>query len=152
MSRSALRYGLYAWWLPEGRPASLDPDPFEGLIHPDDLQTAIAVAPLHKLLVHVGSENDYLILRYGRYVFRAKASDLWKPKAGEGFLVGDEVDVLPRGGRNTPKRGIIHAMGWHFRQDRPVYGITVDGRPLKKNYAGEDLQRVHCDDEGIFPV
>jgi hypothetical protein len=139
MSRSALRYGLYPWWIPAWRTVDVARDPFEDLVHPHDLQTAIAVVPLHKLLVNVGSENDYLILRYGCYVFRAKPSDLWQPKAGEGFLVDDEVDVLPRGGRNTPKRGIIHAMGWHFRQDRPVYRITVDGKLLKKEYKGEDL-------------
>lgn len=139
MRRSALEYGLYAWWIPASRPHGLVPDSFDGLVHPDDLLTAIAVDPLHKLLVKVGIENDYLILRYGRYVFRARPSDLWTRKLGEGLLVGDDVEVLPREGRNTPKRGIVHVMAWHYRQDRPIYRIAVDGKPLKKDYTGEDL-------------
>lgn len=140
MKTETNEYGLYSWWPPDHRPDDLDPDPFVGLIHPDDEEKAIALNPMGRLFKKLGEECDYYLLQYGDVIIRAKPSNLWRPKKGDGFSIGDAVNVLSLNGKNTPREGIICEIGWHHEKSRAYYLIEENGKRLKKRYFCDDIE------------
>ena len=51
-----------------------------------------------------GEQGPYVILHYGDERLRALRT-LWQEVHSEGFEIGDWVEVLSRGQRNTPRTG-----------------------------------------------
>ncbi len=60
------------------------------------------------------------------------------------FPVGAKVQVLPKGGRNTPRTGEVASTEWHRKHKRWTYELRVAGEVRSKRYYGVDLER----DEG----
>ena len=56
--------------------------------------------------------------------------------------MGDWVEVISRGHRNTPRTGRIREMLWEPRSKSLQYLITENGRPVAKMYTRPDLRHV----------
>ena len=73
---------------------------------------------------------------------------MWQEVPWEGYDVGDWVEVLSRGQKNTPRTGVIREMEWEPRSRSMRYYIDEAGSPVPNAYAAEDLRRV----EPVLPV
>jgi hypothetical protein len=55
------------------------------------------------------------------------------------YQVGDHVRVVPGARNNTPRRGSILQVDWHYKEQCHCYYIQVCGKRLSKRYREEDL-------------
>jgi hypothetical protein len=82
-----------------------------------------------------------MVMSYGDIRLRVGRT-LWLEVAWEGFNIGDWVEVLARGQRNTPRTGTIREMLWD-EHDRCIrYQLLENDQPLAKRYLAEDLRHV----------
>jgi hypothetical protein len=58
------------------------------------------------------------------------------------FSIGDRVRVRVGGCNKTPRKGSVRSYEWHFKEKQYYYYIEQDGKPVKKRYLTEDLERV----------
>jgi hypothetical protein len=58
------------------------------------------------------------------------------------FSVGDKVRVRVSDTNRTRRTGVIRSSAWHFKEKRHYYYIEQDGKPVKKRYFANDLERV----------
>lgn len=56
------------------------------------------------------------------------------------FSIGQAVRVLARGGRNTPRVGVVDEVIWHHKDGRWNYYLRVNGKKISKRYVAEDLE------------
>ena len=139
INRKSLQYGLFHWWPTSRRPEGFDNSVFDSNIHPNDIELANNLDLLQRVFVTLGMDNDYQKIGFGKYVLRINPIAL-KPVKGDGFLVGDQVKVLSRNGINTPRRGEIIDMVWHFKEEKIIYLLSENGKPLSKRYFAIDLE------------
>ena len=62
--------------------------------------------------------------------------------ANEGFEIGDWVEVLSRGLRNTPRTGVIREMHYSTIDRCLLYQILENDQPIPKQYSATDLRHV----------
>jgi hypothetical protein len=124
-------YGIYKWWPEEGEEA----------FHPDDVQEAHRLVPSDRVWLREGIEDEYVVLRYGEQRLRVKPT-LYEPIDGEGFDVGDWVEVKSRVGQNKPRTGVIREMRWHQHDKAIQYYIQQAGNKIPRPYKAEDLRHV----------
>jgi hypothetical protein len=82
-----------------------------------------------------------VVLHYGEVRLRVNRT-LWQEVAPEGFEMGDWVEVLSRGKKNTPRTGVIREIHWEPRAHALRYQIFENDQPIAKFYAAEDLRPV----------
>ncbi len=58
------------------------------------------------------------------------------------FAEGERVRVRLGKGNRTPHEGTIQALVWHTERQRHYYLIEDKGKPVKKRYFDDDLERV----------
>lgn len=125
------KYGYYPWWPEDG----------DDWIHPEDAELARTLIPSPRVFCRDGEQEPYVLLHYGDVLLRVKRT-LWQAVEPEGFGIGDWVEVLSRGMRNTPRTAVIHEMHWDAKDRQLVYQVTENGVPVPNQYAGEDLKHV----------
>lgn len=125
------KYGFYPWWPEDG----------DDWVHPDDVPIARGTIPSPRVFRRDGASDQYIVLHYGELQLRVLRT-LWQEVPWEGFNVGDWVEVLSRGQRNTPRTGVIREMHWEPRARAMRYYIEEAGQPVPKPYAAEDLRHV----------
>lgn len=54
--------------------------------------------------------------------------------------MGDFVEVIPGERHQTPWRGTVRAVVWHFKDGRWNYYLTSEGRSVSTRYLAEDLR------------
>lgn len=138
IQRPRARFRVYLWW----------PEDAGDWIHPEDAERVRALIPSTRVFRYERTVAGRDHLRYGRSLIRIRPI-LFLPVEGDGFLVGDQVEVLSRLGLNRPFVGRIHAMRWEQRQRRIRYFVTRTELPHARGYLAEDLRRV--DDKPKLP-
>jgi hypothetical protein len=125
------KYGFYPWWPEDG----------DDWLHPEDVELARAFVPSPRVFRRDGQQGPFVVLHYGDLRLRVKRT-LWQEVPPEGFEIGDWVEVLSRGGRNTPRTGVIREMHWEPRSRSLRYQILENELPIPKLYSAEDLRPV----------
>lgn len=125
------KYGYYPWWPEDGN----------DWIHPDDAELARTLIPSPRVFRRDGEQGDYVVLHYGDVRLRVKRT-LWQEVEPEGFAIGNWVEVLSRGMRNTPRTAIISDMHWDATARELRYQVTENGVTVPNQYAGVDLRHV----------
>lgn len=125
------RYGYYPWWPEDGNQ----------WLHPEDVELARKTIPSMRIFRRDGEFEPFVVLRYGELRLRV-ARTLWKEVYWEGFEIGDWVEVLSRGHRNTPRTATIREMVWDTASRAIRYQVLENDKPIAKLYAAEDLQHV----------
>ncbi|NHB94064.1 DUF6960 family protein [Photorhabdus cinerea] len=117
-------WGLYPWF---------DEDDVN-LIYPDDLERVRKLI-LHGKVFYCSEQcGKFIRLNYGDYSFRVKP-DLFKPVREVHFMVGDNVKVAS----SLDKRGTILNIGWHHKNDEPIYYLSFNGKKSSRRYAEDEL-------------
>ena len=125
------KYGLYPWWPEDG----------DDWLHPEDVELARAMIPSPRVFRRDGQQGPFVVLHYGDVRLRVKRT-LWQEVPGEGYELGDWVEVLSRGQRNTPRTGVIREMTWEPRSRSLRYQIFENDQPIPKEYSAQDLRPV----------
>lgn len=125
------RYGYYPWWPEDG----------DDWLHPDDVEMARRIIPSTRVFRRVGEEGPFVVLFYGDVKLRVLRT-LWKEIDGEGFELGDWVEVLSRMRQNEPRTGTIREMLWDERTRGLRYQLLDNGQPIANFFAAGDLHHV----------
>ncbi len=125
------RYGYYPWWPEDGNE----------WLHPEDVERARRMIPSMRVFRREGEEGPYVVLYYGDVKLRVLRT-LWKEINGEGFELGEWVEVLSRLRKNEPRTGTIREMLWDERTRGLRYQLHDNGLPIANFYAAEDLRHV----------
>jgi Family of unknown function (DUF6960) len=125
------KYGCFPWWPEDG----------DDWVHPDDVAMARQMIPSERVFRRDGTSGDYLLMHYGEVALRVRRT-LWLEVPHEEFEVGDWVEVLSRGMRNTPRTGTIREMLWDEGAKELRYQILDDGQPIENLYTRADLRHV----------
>lgn len=125
------RYGYYPWWPEDG----------DEWLHPEDVEQAREMIPSTRVFRREGEQGQFVNLFYGDVRLRVKRT-LWQEVSGEGFEIGDWVEVMSRGKRNTPRTGIIREMMWNTTERRMQYRISKNDKPIPNDYFTDDLREV----------
>jgi hypothetical protein len=131
MLKTDPKYGHFHWW----------PQDDDDWLHREDICLARSMIPGPRIFCREGTQGSYVVMSYGDIRLRVRRT-LWQEVAWEGFNVGDWVEVLSLGQRNTPRTGTIREMLWD-EHDRCIrYQILENGQPLAKRYMAEDLRHI----------
>ncbi len=125
------RYGYYPWWPQDG----------DDWLHPEDVELARNRFPSMRIYRRECADGDYEILHYGDEQLRILPS-LWQEVDSEGFEIGDWVEVLSRGLRNTPRTGTIREMVWDGKHRGIRYQILENDQPIAEQYTADDLRHI----------
>lgn len=125
------KYGYYPWW----------PENGDDWVHPEDADLARTLIPSPRVFRRDGEQGLFVVLHYGDLTLRVKRT-LWQEVEPEGFEIGDWVEVLSRGMRNTPRTAIIQEMHWDPKARQLLYQVTENDVPVPNQYTSEDLRHV----------
>ena len=134
------KYGYFPWWPQDG----------DDWLHPDDVVAARSMIPGGRIYRRDGGSGPYLVLHYGEIRLRVRRT-LWCEVEPEGFDVGDWVEILSRGLRNTPRTGTIREMLWDDQERAIRYQITENDVPIENRYEASDLRHVDPTDPLKLP-
>lgn len=125
------KYGYYPWWPEDGNE----------WVHPEDAELARQLIPSPRVFRRDGEQGPFVILHYGDLKLRVKRT-LWLEVAPEGFEIGDWVEVLSRGYRNTPRTAVIQEVLWDSQSRSLRYQVADNEHLVPNLYAAEDLRHV----------
>lgn len=131
MLKTDPKYGIYPWWPEDG----------DAWVHPDDVPIARRVIPSERVFCRDGREGPYVVMRYGNLRLRVRRT-LWLEVPGEGYRVGDWVEVMSKGSQNEFRTGRIREMLWHAKSQSIRYQIEQAGQPIETLYSADDLRPV----------
>ncbi len=131
MLKTDPKYGTYPWWPQDG----------DDWLHPEDVELARQWIPGPRLFRRDGTQGPFIVLSYGDVRLRVLCT-LWQEVAWEGFDIGDWVEVLSRGKRNTPRTGTIREMHCAAPGHPLQYQLQKNGQPVAKFYSANDLRHV----------
>lgn len=106
-------------------------------VHPEDFQQFRSIRPDGKIFYCVGVQGDYVLLRFDKIKYRVKPERYFtipEPK----YKIGDRVID----GNHPLKTGIIRSSGWHFKEQKHIYAITLNGKNKSRRYFERDLESV----------
>ena len=129
--RAELPYRVYPWW----------PENGDAWVHPDDVRLARKLIPSTRVFRRTGREGAYVVLHYGDNRLRVKPT-LQHALVGDGFDLGDQVEVCSQMGKNHPFLATICEMDWnaHFRVI--YYRLRRREMTLGRRYTAADFRRV----------
>jgi hypothetical protein len=125
------KFGVYAWW----------PEAGTDWIHPHDRSLAQRIIPSSRVFYRSSFEDGYYHLRYGNLRLRVRPT-LWLVVPGDGFHVGDMIEVRSRGGTNEAFVGRICEMRWHRHKGYIRYVLLSRRKRVPRWYLAEDLRHV----------
>ncbi|MBI2825104.1 MAG: hypothetical protein HYX69_10500 [Planctomycetia bacterium] len=124
-------YRIYPWWPQNGN----------AWVHPDDVKLARRLIPSSRMFRSEGREGSYLVLGYGPYRIRVRPA-LRQLVRGDGFNVGDQVEVCSHRGRNRAMIATIREMRYDNRKRAVRYSLRVRGKPVARTYTAGDLRKI----------
>lgn len=125
------KYGFFPWWPEDG----------DDWVHPEDVALARETIPSPRVWRRDGEQGSFVLLHYGEVRLRVRRT-LWQEVPPEGYEIGDWVEVLSRGQKNTPRTGVIREMHWEPRAHALRYQISEAGQPVPNFYEAADLRSV----------
>ena len=114
---------LYPWFEEHG----------STLVHPEDLEQFKSLIPYGKVFQLVDSIDAYVCLLYGSNTFRVKP-DLLKKVPQVRLEVGDKIQV-----RGKEGVGEIIDIMWHYKEAKPFFKITLNGKKKSNRYWEPDI-------------
>jgi hypothetical protein len=131
MLKTDPKYGYYPWWPEDG----------DDWVHPEDVELARQLIPSPRVFRRDGTQGEFVLLHYGHQRLRVKRT-LWQEVVTEGFEIGDWVEVLSRGYRNTPRTAIVQEITWDSNARAMRYQVLDNDRLIPNLYSAEDLRHV----------
>ena len=125
------RYGYYPWW----------PENGNDWLHPEDVELARQLIPSMRIFRREGEQGPFVVLHYGEIRLRVLRT-LWQEVKSEGFEIGDWVEVLSRGYRNTPRTVTIAEILWDTHARGLCYKVIENEKPIQRTYTCDDLRHV----------
>ena len=125
------RYGYYPWWPEDG----------DDWLHPEDVELARQRLPSMRIYRRDGEQGPFVVLHYGAERLRVLRT-LWNEVESESFVIGDGVEALSRGQRNSPRTGTFREMLWNVAGRGIRYQVQENDQPIAKLYSAEDLRHV----------
>lgn len=117
------KHALYPWFIEDGIE----------LVHPDDLQKFQKLFPYGKVFTVGNAVDDFVTLSYGSEEYRVKPI-LLEPVPDPVFGIGQHVICLNHG---IP--AVVISVKWHYKEERPYYFVTINGKRKSKRYWDVDL-------------
>jgi len=124
LSQRPVEFALFNWF----------PEHGAGLVHPDDREAFARLIPAGRVF-GVTRHADWIDLSLGAVHYRVRG-DLLRPVPPPRHWIGDEV-LFASGGKT--RAGTVREVHWHFRDERPFYLLSADGKPLSKRYPDDEL-------------
>ncbi|HVU88110.1 MAG TPA: hypothetical protein VHD36_12395 [Pirellulales bacterium] len=137
--RTELAYRVYSRW----------PENGDGWIHPADIRLARRLIPSTRVFRYDGREGPYLLLSYGKHRLRVRPT-MRQAIRGDGFDLGDQVEVCSKLGKNRPFVATISEMRWNARYRVIHYQLRRRNMTLARPYTADDFRAV--DDRAHFPA
>lgn len=140
---SAMRlYGVYPW------PTAA----FEDWVHEDDEAVARTLLPSDRVFRRVAQEGGFIVLGYGARRIRVRPA-LCRMIPGDGWDIGDSVEIRSHHGRNEPFVGVIAEMRCPHSELAKSngairYTVRNGGRLLPTPFLAGDLQSVRLCSSG----
>jgi len=122
MSSYVNSYGVCNWF----------PEHGVHLIASENMDAFKSLSPAGKVFHCTGIQDKWLVLQYGANTYRVSA-DVFRQVATPAFKIGQHVIV-------GKKVGIIEHIMWHFKNETPIYLLTVNGKSLSRRYAEAELR------------
>jgi hypothetical protein len=126
--REKKQYAVYGRWPQDGT----------GWIHPLDVSTVRSLIPSRRIFRRGSDDGQYAVFSYGDRRFRVLPS-MHLAIDGEGFDVGDRVEVKSMLGKNRPFIGRIFEMRWNDRNKRIEYFLTHSEQRVPRWFFAEEL-------------
>lgn len=117
-------WGVYSWFIEHG----------EDLIEPRDREKFKKLNPYGKLFECIGEEENYILLRYNKEVYRVNPI-LYKKVNNPKFQIGNKVRLVNK----VDVVGEIVDINWHFKENEPLYFISINSKRKSKRYMDEDF-------------
>ncbi len=125
-------YGVYPWWPEDG----------EDWIHPEDREIVRTLLPGPRVFRREPKMRGRLYeLSYGDVKFRVRPT-LWLTVPGEGFEVGDRVEIKSMLGENPPDVAVIQEMFWSSREKVIHYLVELHEMVNERRFRAKDLRPV----------
>jgi len=120
--------GVYLNWPEEG----------SAWIHPEDLELASKWIPSSRVFRRRSYDGQYYQLFYGEWTIRVKPT-MWLRLPGEGFEVGDQVEVLSHFLEKEACVGRVSEIRYDKVQNRILYTIESREMLLSRPFVATDL-------------
>ncbi len=127
--RAELAYRVYPRW----------PENGDAWIHPADVRLARTLIPSARVFRYDGREGLYLVLTYGVHRLRVKPT-MRQAIRGDGFDLGDSVEVCSKLGKNRPFVATISEMHWNDRYRVIHYRLRRRDMTLARRYTAADIR------------
>jgi hypothetical protein len=126
--REKKSYAVYQRWPQDGT----------GWVHPEDVNTVRRLIPGRRIFRREPDEGRYMVFSYGQREFRVLPT-LHLAIDGEGFDIGDRIEVKSQLGRNRPFIGRIREMRWNERHQRIEYFLARREQGVPRWYSADEL-------------
>jgi len=129
------KLGVCLWWS--------DEQPF--FLHPDDEEVARRLVPGRRVLRRSECENfadrelGYSLFEYGDLKFRALPA-IWMELKGDGFELGDFVQVKSQNGKRHPVVATICEIKWNPNKRKIEYELSINDWTSGHIYCADELQ------------
>lgn len=117
------------------------PEDGDAWVHPQDVRLARRLIPSTRVFRRVGREGSYLVLAYGPLRLRVKPA-MRQALPGDGFNLGDQVEVCSQLGKNRAMVATIDEMHWNARCGVIQYRLRRREMTLARRYTAADLRPV----------
>jgi hypothetical protein len=125
------KYGYYPWW----------PENGDDWIHPEDVELARQWIPSPRVFRRDGEQGEFVVLHYGDIRLRVRRT-LWQEVASDGYEIGDWVEVLSRGFKNTPRTATVNEITWDSNARALRYQVMENDKLIPNQYEADDLRHV----------
>ena len=123
-------YRVYSRWPEDG----------DAWIHPADVRLVRRLVPSVRVFRYEGREGTFLVLTYGKYRVRVLPS-LREAIRGDGFDLGDQVEVCSRLGQEPTFRGDDQRHALECALPRHSISPALRNMTLARQYTAEDFAR-----------
>ena len=101
------------------------------LVADGDRSAFAAMNPAGKVFQCVGTDDEWLVTRYGDDTYRVKP-DVMKLVPAPAFEIGQAVSA-----KGAP--GVVSDITWHFKDAVPIYFLTFEGKRSSRRYSETEL-------------
>jgi hypothetical protein len=137
--RTEPAYLVYPWW----------PENGDDWVHPSDVRLARSLIPGTRVFRRLGREGAYVVLGYGVQRLRVKPT-MRQAIAGDGYDIGNRVEVCSRLGKNRPFVATVREMDWNAHFGVIQYRLERRAMILARRYTAADLRPVGHVREATF--
>ncbi|WP_418124641.1 DUF6960 family protein [Variovorax sp. 160MFSha2.1] len=108
------------------------PEHGDHLIAETDRSRFAALSPAGKVFRCIDRKGEWLFLQYaGDEIYRVN-QEACKPVLPPVFHIGQRVKA-------SEKQGIVVHIGWHFKNEAPIYLLEFAGKRSSRRYLDQDL-------------